>query len=184
MFPSRFHFPAPLGSTGISRFIATTGTLTPAPLFLAPGQVSLVHTHALPDIPSPTTPCAPAFRRYFLLRAGLANDSLFFAIVSSSDFAHYSQSHQSHKAVSSLCRRLSQEPKQFYGLSIHFQLLSTSCCHERSYLQLLAGSTAKEGLSPSNARSLSSARARTLVRFAVRMFKNPRNLRSPCDFER
>src|SRR3954464_15743732 len=43
----------------------------------------------------------------------------------SSDFAHYSQSHQSHQAVSSLYRgpRLAH---QFYGLSVHFQLLSTS----------------------------------------------------------
>ena len=34
----------------------------------------------------------------------------------------------------------------------------------RSYFQLLAGSSTREGLSPSDARLLSSARARTLVR--------------------
>src|SRR2546423_15357605 len=60
MCSSRFHFPVPLGSTGISRFIATMGTLTPVLLLPAPEQVSLVHQRALPDIPSPTTPCASA----------------------------------------------------------------------------------------------------------------------------
>ena len=104
MFPSRFHLPAPLGSTVITRFIATTRTLTPAPLLPAPGQVSLIHDHALPVIPSPTTPCAPVFRQCFLLRAGLATDSLCVAIGGSSDFALLRQSHQSHQAVSSLCR--------------------------------------------------------------------------------
>src|SRR6266571_493241 len=75
MCPSRFHLPAPLGSTGISRFIATMGTLTPDPLLPAPGQVSLVHGRALPDLPSPSTPCAsaPAMLRF---RADLAPDSL------------------------------------------------------------------------------------------------------------
>jgi hypothetical protein len=79
------------------------GTLTPAPLLPAPGQVSLIHDRALPDIPSPTTPCAPVFRQCFLLRAGLASDSLC-AIGGSSDFAHSQLSHQSHQALSSLCR--------------------------------------------------------------------------------
>jgi len=104
VFSSRLHLPVPLGSTVMTRFAATTGTLTPAPLLPAPEQVSLIHEHALPDIPSPTTPCAPVFRQYFLLRAGLAPDSLWLAIGGSSDFAHYSLAHQSHQAVSSSCR--------------------------------------------------------------------------------
>src|SRR5205814_8632081 len=54
--------------------------------------------------PSPTTRCAPASRPCFLLRAGLASDSLCVAIGGASDFTHCSQSHQSHQAVSSLCR--------------------------------------------------------------------------------
>src|SRR5260221_156638 len=58
LFPYTTLFRSPLGSTGISRFIATTGTLTPALLPSAPGQVSLVHELALPVIPSLTTPCA------------------------------------------------------------------------------------------------------------------------------
>jgi len=62
------------------------GTLTPAPLLPAPEQVSLIHEQALPDIPSPITPCAPVYRRYFSFRAGLATDSLYSAIDSSSDF--------------------------------------------------------------------------------------------------
>ena len=73
---SRFHLPVPLGSTVVTRFIATMGTLTPALLLPAPGQVSLITEHAFPDIPSPTTPCAPVSRQCSLLRAGLASDSL------------------------------------------------------------------------------------------------------------
>ena len=88
VFLSRFHLPVPLGSTVISRFIACMGTLTPAPLLPAPEQVSLIHEQALPDIPSPITPCAPVFRQYFLFRAGLASDSLGKAIGGSSDFVH------------------------------------------------------------------------------------------------
>ena len=102
---SSVHLPVPLGSTVVTRFAATTGTLTPARLFPAPGQVSLITECAFPDIPSPTTPCAPVLRRCSWFRAGLASDSLWVAIGGSSDFAHYSQSRQSHKAVSSLYRR-------------------------------------------------------------------------------
>lgn len=51
---------------------------------------------------------------------------------------------------------------QFYGLSVHFQLLSTRCHHPCSYFQLPAGSSAREGLSPSNARLLPSARVPVL----------------------
>jgi hypothetical protein len=68
------------------------------------GQVSLITKCAFPDIPSPTTPCAPVFRPYFLFRADLAPDSLCVAIGGSSDFAFGWQAHQSHQAVSSLCR--------------------------------------------------------------------------------
>src|SRR4051794_10469133 len=99
--PSRFHFPVLLGSTVVTRFIATMRTLTPEPLRPAPAQVSLITYRAFPDIPSPSTPCAPALRRCFLLRAGLASDSLCLAIGGSSDFVHCSQSRQSHVAVSS-----------------------------------------------------------------------------------
>src|SRR6185295_11216491 len=104
MFLSRFHLPVPLRSTVITRFIATTRTLTPDPLRPAPGQVSLVHQRVLPDIPTPPTPCtsAPAM----LLDPGrLGPRFALRAFGGSSDFAHYSQSRQSHKAVSSLCRR-------------------------------------------------------------------------------
>jgi hypothetical protein len=103
MCPSRFHLPILLRSTVVTRFVATMRTLTPDPLLPAPDQVSLVHGRALPDIPSPPTPCvsAPA-----MLRAPgrLGPRFAFPAIGGSSDFAHCSQSRQSHKAVSSLCR--------------------------------------------------------------------------------
>ena len=104
-------------------------TLTPAHLLPAHGQVSLIHELALPDIPSPTTPCAPV--PALLLSSGQASPAigLGLAIAGSSDFAHYSQSHQSHKAVSSSFRWPFQTI-QFYGLSVHFQLLSTPCHHD------------------------------------------------------
>src|SRR3954471_4842004 len=38
---------------------------------------------------------------------------------------------------------------QFYGLSIHFQLLSTPCRHDAVTFSYPAGSSAGEGLSPS-----------------------------------
>ena len=104
MFLSRFHLLVPLGSTVITRFAATTGTLTPARLLPALGQVSLITERAFPDIPSPTTPCAPVSRRCSWFRAGLTSDSPCRAVGVSSDFARCSQSRQSHKAVSSLCR--------------------------------------------------------------------------------
>jgi hypothetical protein len=131
VFPSRFHFPAPLGSTVVTRFIATTGTLTPAPL--PSGQVSLVPERALPGIPSPTTPCAPADRPCFWFRAGLASDSLFPAIGGSSDFVHCSQSHQSHRAESSLCRGAS------WSLSSTDCPFTSSCSpHHVAMTQLLS----------------------------------------------
>src|SRR2546425_10707690 len=104
MCPSRFHFPTPLGSTVVTRFIATMGALTPALLLPAPRQVSLITERAFPDIPSPTTPCAPVFRRYFLFRAGLAPDSLCLAIGGFLGFAFWSPAYSSPSARSSLCR--------------------------------------------------------------------------------
>src|SRR5208283_4036028 len=94
----------PLGSTVITRFVATTGTLSPARLLPAPGQVSLIIQCAFPDIPSPTTPCAPVSRRCSWFPTDLTSVSPCRAIGGSSDFARCSQSRQSHKAVSSLCR--------------------------------------------------------------------------------
>ena len=103
VFPSRFHLPTPLGSTVVTRFLATMGALTPALLLPAPGQVSLITDHALPDIQSPPTPCAPV--PAMLLAPGrLCLRFAWAAIGGSSDFAHYSQSRQSHKAVSSSYR--------------------------------------------------------------------------------
>ena len=86
-------------------------------------QVSLIHEQALPDIPSPTTPCAPApamlcvpgrlgppirlagYRRFFGLRSLVAVSS-----VASGRIEFVSQ-----PAIG----------PQLYGLSVHFQLLST-----------------------------------------------------------
>ena len=155
MFLSRFHLPVPLGSTVITRFVATTGTLTPALLLPAPGQVSLITECAFPDIPSPTTPCAPVSRRCSLLRAGLTSDSLCVAIGGSSDFARCSQSRQSHKAVSSLYR--GPLGPSVLRTILSFPVALHALSPGRSYFQLVAGSTATEGLPPSHARSFSSA---------------------------
>ena len=164
VYRSRLHLPAPLGSTGISRFIATTGTLTPVPLL--PGQVSLVSQRALPVVPSPPTPCAPVCRRCFLFRTGLASDSLCRAIGGSSDFAHCSQSHQSHEAVSSSCR------------GARLSLCSTdqpfaSCCSPRhvfvtQLLSAFGGKLRRGGTFTLCARFIPSARARHLCRFMVK----------------
>ena len=152
-------------------------TLTPDPLLPAPGQVSLVHARALPDIPSPPTPCASA--PAMLPAPGRLGPRFACpAIGGSSDFAHCSQSRQSHMAVSSLCCG-SSLARQFYGLSVHFRLLSTSRCRDAVTFSCLAGSTAREGLSPSGARSLPSARARTLVRSNSRTPRRAKNLYSP-----
>src|SRR5437867_10919448 len=103
MCPSRFHLPILLRSTVVTRFVATMRTLTPDPLLPAPGQVSLVHARALPDLPPPPTPCASA-PAMLPVPGRLGPRFAFPAIGGSSDFAHCSQSRQSHKAVSSLCR--------------------------------------------------------------------------------
>ena len=85
---SRFHLPILLGSTVITRFIATMRTLTPALLLPAPGQASLIHEPALPDIPSPITPCAPA-PTLLWLRTGFAERFAWVSLIAgSSDFAH------------------------------------------------------------------------------------------------
>ena len=155
MFPSRLHLPVPLGSTVVTRFLATTGTLTPAPLLPAPKQVSLIHEPALPDIPSPSTPCAPVSRPCSLLRAGLAPDSLAWAIGGSSDFALYSQSRQSHLAVSSSCRGASGPAvlRTIRSLPVALHLVSP----RRSYFQLLGRKLRPRGTLTLCARSLSSA---------------------------
>src|SRR5216684_1057307 len=166
MCSSRFHFPVLLGSTVVTRFTATMRTLTPDPLLQHRVRYPwFTHTHFQTFRLHP--PHAPLLRQCFGFRADLAPRFAFPAIGGSSDFAHCSQSHQSHKAVSS---SLSQAilRLQFYGLSVHFQLLSTSRCRDAVTFSCLAGSSAREGLPPSGARWLPSARARTLVRSSVR----------------
>jgi len=138
------------------------GTLTPDRLLPAPGQVSLVHTPARPDLPSPTTPCASTLA---MLPApgGLGHRFALPAIGGSSDFAHCSQARQSHQAVSSSCRG-PLWASLFYGRSVHFQLLSTSRHRDAVTFRCLAGSSAREGLAPSCAGALPSARAATARR--------------------
>ena len=124
MFPSRFHFPAPLGSTVVSRFIATTGTLTPALLFRAPGQVSLVHRTCTSRHSVSNHPCAPVFRPCFFAPGGLGQRLAF---------ARYRRFFglRTLLAVSSVASGRIEFvlrayiARQLYGLSIHFQLLST-----------------------------------------------------------
>jgi hypothetical protein len=125
LFPSRLHFPVPLGSTVITRFLATTGTLTPVPLVLAQNR-SPWFTHLNFWIFRLQPPHALLSRHCFG-SGRLGQRFALAAIVSSSDFAHHMQAHQSHQAESSLCRRV-QGTRLFYGLSLHFQLLSTRHC--------------------------------------------------------
>src|SRR6267142_5419375 len=153
--PSRVHFPAPLGSAGISRFIATTGTLTPVLVLKPLEQVSLVHVPELPDIPSPTTPCAPVFRLCFG-SGRLGHRFTLGANGGSSDFAHHMQARQSHQAESSLCRHVLLNAAFLRTIrSLSVALHEPSLTH--SYFQLQAGSSAREGLSPSCSGTLPSA---------------------------
>src|SRR5258705_5659132 len=144
--PSRVHFPAPLGSAGISRFIATTGTLTPVLVLKPLEQVSLVHVPELPDIPSPTTPCAPVFRLCFG-SGRLGHRFTLGANGGSSDFAHHIQARQSHQAESSLCRHVLLNAAflrtiRSLSLALHEPSLT------RSYFLLQAGRSAPEGVLP------------------------------------
>ena len=168
MFPSRFHLPVPLGSTVITRFIATTRTLTPALLLPAPRQVSLIHEPALPDIPSPTTPCAPVFRPYFLFRAGLASGSHWIApaVLRTSHIPSSLVSRIRPNRVCLAAPHWATVLRTIRSLPVALHPVSP----RRSYFLLLAGSSAREGLPPSCARSLSSAlgRDRRARRFGTR----------------
>jgi hypothetical protein len=162
---SSVHLPVPLGSTVITRFAATTGTLTPARLLPAPGQVSLITECAFPDIPSPTTPCAPVSRQCSWLRVGLASDSPWglSAVLRTSLFA---------RSLVSRIRPYRVCVAGHFGPSVLRTVLSFPVALHalspgRSYFHLVAGSTATEGLPPSYARSFSSARAPIFNRLSV-----------------
>ena len=150
---SRFHLPAPLGSTAVSRFFATMGTLTPAPL--PPGQVSLVIPRALPDVPSPTTPCAPvpghasrSGRAWPPIRLVSLSAVLRISFVTSSLISRMKPNRVRVEGPDcpSALRTVRSLPVALHALS-----------PERSYFPLPAGSSAGEGLSPSDARFVPSA---------------------------
>ena len=157
MLLSCFHLPIPLGSTVVTRFLATTGALTPALLLPAPGRVSLITQHALPDIQSPPTPCAPA-PAVLLVPGRLCLRFTCAAIGGSSDFAHCSQSRQSHKAVSSSYRGI------LHPLSSIGCLFASSCSPPHlAVTQLLSvfrreAPPGRDFHPPVHALSLSSAR--------------------------
>ena len=154
-FSHAFHFPVPLGSTVVTRFIATIGTLTPALLVLAQNR-SPWFTHSnfrTSRLQSPHAPLTPAM---LWLRAGLADDSL------------ESRSSPVLRTSLTICSLISRiRPNRVcVVVCLHTTFLRTIhslpvALHEaslaRSYFQLLAFSSAKEGLPPSCACSLSSA---------------------------
>src|ERR1035441_2512925 len=103
-------------------------------------------------------PHAPLFRPCLLLRTGLTPASRGCAIGGSSYCALCSQSRQSHKAVSSSFRGFTINPsvlRTIHSLPVALHPVSP----RRSYFPLLAFSSAREGLPPSYAHSISSARA-------------------------
>ena len=134
-------------------------TLTPARLLFAPGQVSLIHEHALRDIPSPPTPCAPvpamllcSGQAWPPIRGGWLSAVLRTSCTPSSLVSRI-------LAVSSSLRGSLSDPSVLRTiLSLPVALHAAS--RGRSYFQLLALSSAREGLPPSNARLLSSALGR------------------------
>jgi hypothetical protein len=151
----------------ISRFFATTGTLTPALLFSdsragLPGSL----LPELPDIPSPTTPCAPAFRLCFLLRAGLASDSLRqlsavlrISLIMCSLISRIRPNRVRRARLSSAS---SLRAVRSLSVALHEASLA------RSYFPLLAGSSAKEGLAPSRSSMLPGAHMPLLWSLAAR----------------
>jgi len=158
VFLSRFHLPVPLAPRSLpaSQLLRDSDSC-PAPSGTRTGLLDYrvcISRHSVSN-----HPMRPVFRRCSLLRAGLASDLLCVAIGGSSDFALCSQSRQSHKAVSSLCRG------PFWPSVLRTVLWFPVALHTASprcsYFQLVAGSTATEGLPPSYARSFSSARARS-----------------------
>jgi hypothetical protein len=142
----------------------TAGTLTPALLLPAPRQVSLIIERAFPDIPSPTTPCAPVLRRCSLFRAGLATASLSVASGGSSDFDLHLRTLIFTSSLVIRIRPYRVCVAGHFGPSVLRTVLSFPVALHalspgRCYFPLVAGSTATEGLPPSHARSFSSALA-------------------------
>lgn len=140
----------------------------------------MIHVHALPDIPSPTTLCAPApaiLRAPGRLRRRFA-------------FVGYRRSFglRTFKAVSSVATGriefVSQRhaASQFYGLSVHFQLLSTPCRHGAVSFSYPAGSSASERLSlsvhaHSQAHSGTPPGVREDIRCGIRRSRSKHDLR-------
>jgi hypothetical protein len=166
----------------ISRFFATTGTLTPALLFSdsragLPGSL----LPELPDIPSPTTPCAPAFRLCFLLRAGLASDSLRqlsavlrISLIMCSLISRIRPNRVRRARLSSAS---SLRAVRSLSVALHEASLA------RSYFPLLAGSSAKEGLAPSRSSMLPGAHMPLLRSCAKRATGHSTKIvEEPCFF--
>jgi hypothetical protein len=122
------------------------------------------------DIPSPTTPCAPAFRLCFLLRAGLASDSLRqlsavlrISLIMCSLISRIRPNRVRRARLSSAS---SLRAVRSLSVALHEASLA------RSYFPLLAGSSAKEGLAPSRSSMLPGAHMPLL-----RSFPGPQPLR-------
>src|SRR2546422_465883 len=88
-------------------------------------QVSLVHTLELLDIPSPTTPCAPVPT---LLQVGQAWPTIRFG--GYRQFFGFRSPYAGLSVASGRIEFVSPRSRTrlFYGLSLHFQLLSTRHC--------------------------------------------------------
>ena len=138
---SRIRFPAPLGSTGISRFIATTGALTPhgvrssldARSDRSVHGVSLILSHRLPAILSST----------ISVRSGDRPDA-------SRSFLPRQTSPRLPRARPRLCRPNQVHVETFhgpscYGLAVLVPLPSTLCCHNAVTVRYLTATHRKEG---------------------------------------
>jgi len=161
---SSVHLPVPLGSTVITRFAATTGTLTPARLFPALGRspwLSSVHfqTFRLQPPHAPPSPGnAPCSGRAW---PPIRFDSLS-AVLRTSLFARSLVSRIKPYRVCVAGRLGPSVLRTILSFPVALHTASPRC----SYFQLVAGSTATEGLPPSHARSFPSARAPTCSRLS------------------
>ena len=153
-------FLSPFAPRGLAASNATTKTLTPALLFYRHQDMSpwftrtcTLWTFRLQPLQAP-----PSSGHSSCSGRAWPVTRFSFAITGSSDFAHYSQSHQSLWAESSLYRLRPMKAQTVLRTIQSLPVALHPVSPRRSYFQLLAGSSAREGLSPSCARLLPSAR--------------------------
>ena len=146
---SSFHLPASLGSTLVTRFLATTDALTPVGRFFGPGG----HERRVPPtgLPAyfaytschsvsnhPTVMSRPFFRSLFpSARVHCPAGLLRQQRRGSSHYGKHGLQDGLRSAVAGSSHRLAESSSRCsstmilcYGLAVHLRQLSTPCCHD------------------------------------------------------